>query len=144
MQEEDISNNRRLNRLRRSSSDSIEYTGAHERAVSHCLCSPDRGSKADDLREDVHWSATEGRADGHPDEVAKSQHQDSHARELNNIRKPRVEVFHVVREHGRESQRSETLRETDGRGCSDAACLPQGRPVQWIVLVRRRLWDQDS
>lgn len=49
MQEENISNNRRLDRLRRSSSNAIEYACTHERAVRHRLCSPDRGRKANDL-----------------------------------------------------------------------------------------------
>lgn len=144
MQEVDISNDRRLNRLRRSSSDAIEHTSAHEGAVSHRLRSPDRRRKANNLRKDIHRPPTERRADGHPDEVAKPKHQDSHARELDNSRKARVEIVHVVREHGRESQRAEALRESDERGRGDTASLPERRPVQRIVLVGGRLWNQDS
>lgn len=51
--------------------------------------------------------------------------------------------MHVVWEHGRESQRPEALRETDRRGCSDTAGLPERRPVERIILIRRRLWDKN-
>lgn len=144
MQEEDIRDHGRLNRLRRSSSNAIEYASAHERAVSHRLGPPDRRRKADDLREDVHGPATEGRADRYPDEVTESEDQDSHACELHNSRQARVEILHVIRKHRRESQRPESLREGDECGSSDAAGLPERRPVQWIIRIRRRLWDQNS
>ena len=52
--------------------------------------------------------------------------------------------MHVIREHGRESQRAEALRESDERRCRDTASLPERRPVQRIVLVGGRLGDQDS
>lgn len=97
-----------------------------------------------------------------PEEIAESEHQDTHTGELNNTSEVRVERFHQLRKHRSQSQRSYTLTERGGRRNGHGAHFPEAVPVllilsvsffhticsrityQWIMGVLRGLRNQDT
>lgn len=52
--------------------------------------------------------------------------------------------FDVIAKHRGERQRTKALHKRDKAGRDDGCNFPTQRPVQGIVLVIRRLGDQDS
>ena len=66
MQEEDVRDHGGLDAFCRTGANAVQDTGAHEAAVRRGLGAPDGRAEADDLGEDVDWSATERGAQWDP------------------------------------------------------------------------------
>lgn len=126
MQEEDVSNDGRFNAFGWSGPYSVKYASAHKAAVGGGLCTPDRRSQANDLREYVSRPTPERCRNRNPDEVAKAKDEDSNTSKSYHISKLGVEFLDVIREHRREGKRTESLGKRNGAGGSDALlrCQP--------------------
>ena len=119
MEEKNVGNDRRLDRLCRASTDSVEHRCAHETAVGLCSRSPDARAEDDQLRHDVYRPPAKGGTDGYPDKVAETQNQNANGGELHNVRESAVEVLDKVGKQRRNRERTEALDKSDASRLSN-------------------------
>lgn len=79
-----------------------------------------------------------------PDEIAETENQNTDTSELDGLRQRAVEISHVVLELRRQREGAESLNKGNIGSDGNSRRFPPEGPIEWVVLVICRLWNQNT
>ena len=112
MQERNIRDQNRPQRLPRRRTDTTKHSRAKERIVRRRFSTPYTRSSSDQHGDNSDRPPAKPPRKRNPNEVRKTEHENGDADEVDNLGESRVEIFHVVRDLGGQGQRAEGVVES--------------------------------